>query len=439
MCVGDILALAAAAGKFSRQSSSARFHDDSRATRVLRVSHRETDEIPSWLAVAVFGLLPVVGLVSGPSYALLIFGLASLQALYNLAIHRGLPRIDPMLLPLAFGFCVLCWAGVTWSIVPQASIRASLQITSILLAVLIFLGNRPVSEKTAGMIFEVMRLGVYVGCGLVILDLLTGHRLQSMVTGNASHALTKYNRGVDYLVVVIWPILAYCRQRREPVKTMSLVVVVAVVLLVGESSTARLAAVLAVGALVLATYWPRLVKNGLPIMVAVLAMSLPFLLRVLSKDRSLLAPYIKNSGLDRLEIWDYMSARVLEKPFFGWGLWSARSVPIRPDELSQYAWAGEHGTYPHSHWMQLWVETGFCGVAMAVLFVWIVLARMQHVAESLRPLAYANIVAALTISFLNFEFTTDSWWAALAAAAYLWTALGRLGSGGQGGKNDRPA
>jgi O-antigen ligase len=260
-----------------------------------------------------------------------------------------------------------------------------------------------------------------------MLDLLTGHRLQSMVTGNASHALTKYNRGVDYLVIVIWPILAYCRQRREPVKAMSLVVVVAVVLLVGESSTARLAALLAAGALVLATYWPRLVKNGLPIMVAVLAMSLPFLLRVLSKDRSLLAPYIKNSGLDRLEIWDYMSARVLEKPFFGWGLWSARSVPIRPDELSQYVWA--RGNFPHNHWLQLWVEIGVCGVVMAVLFVWTVLARMQRMTDSLLPFAYANVVAALTISVLNFEFTTDSWWAALAAAAFLWTALGRLDSG----------
>ena len=51
------------------------------------------------------------------------------------------------------------------------------------------------------MMFEVMRVGIYVGCALVVLDLMTGHRLQSMVTGSAPNALTKYNRGVDYLVL----------------------------------------------------------------------------------------------------------------------------------------------------------------------------------------------------------------------------------------------
>jgi O-antigen ligase len=149
------------------------------------------------------------------------------------------------------------------------------------------------------------------------------------------------------------------------------------------------------------------------------AIGLPFALRLLSGVRGLLAPHIKESLLARLEIWDYVSARVMERPLFGWGIWSAKSLPISAEELSHYVREHGVGIYPHNQWLELWVETGVFGVALALAFVLLVLARIGRMPRQAQPFALAAVFLALMVSLTSFEITTDSWWAALAACAFL--------------------
>jgi len=137
-----------------------------------------------------------------------------------------------------------------------------------------------------------------------------------------------------------------------------------------------------------------------------------------------LAKVIKWSGIHRLEIWDYMSARILERPLTGWGLGVAKVVPIHADELATYLYADATGIYPHNQWIELWLETGLLGIVLALALVLLALWRIRG-----RWGAYglAAVAAALTASLLNFEITTDSWWAALAAAAVLYRLLPKDG------------
>jgi len=58
-------------------------------------------------------------------------------------------------------------------------------------------------------------------------------------------------------------------------------------------------------------------------------------------------------------------------------------------------------------------------VAIAIVFTLLVLRRIRSMPPSQRPYAYAAFAAAMTISCINFELTTDSWWAALAACGAL--------------------
>ena len=55
--------------------------------------------IDRWVPAVVFAALPTLGLAAGPSYAALVFGLAAMQLLGDLAIGRGIPAIDRPLAP----------------------------------------------------------------------------------------------------------------------------------------------------------------------------------------------------------------------------------------------------------------------------------------------------------------------------------------------------
>ena len=119
-----------------------------------------------------------------------------------------------------------------------------------------------------------------------------------------------------------------------------------------------------------------------------------------------------------------MSARVFERPVLGWGLSSSKWVPIRADELSHYLYANAQGIYPHNQWLQLWLETGAVGAALALTLALVALTRIRRLLPlSLQPFGLAAFASALTISLADFEITTDSWWAALVATAYLFAAL----------------
>jgi O-antigen ligase len=113
-----------------------------------------------------------------------------------------------------------------------------------------------------------------------------------------------------------------------------------------------------------------------------------------------------------------MAARILEHPLIGWGLGAAKAVPIRPEEMARYLYVSPDGVYPHNQWIEAWLECGLPGVLLGLALLWLTLSRCRS------PQAVAATAAALVMSALNFEITTDSWWAALAASALLFRLAG---------------
>jgi exopolysaccharide production protein ExoQ len=380
-----------------------------------------------WLPVVVFAALPTVGVIAGPSYAPMVFGLAIVRLLLGLWQTRRFPAIDRDLAWSAAVFVGLCWLGIAWSIVPGRSLHGAMQMTGIVAAVLIFLGGSPLADRVAGRLFPVLAFACLLGAAIVCIDTLLFYPLQALLTGRpALSAATKYNRGVDYLVLIVWPVLAYVWWRHRWQRTLLLAAGIGAALVLGSSAAGRAAGVTGAVVLVLAFRAPRMVAAGLATGTMLLAIALPFTLRVFAERHTALVPYVKPSGIHRLEIWDYMTARVLERPVQGWGILSASAVPIRPEELSSYIYVSSQGIYPHNQWLELWLETGALGAAVGLAFAVLVLVRVRRLPETLRPFAYAAFTSAMTVSCLNFEVTTDSWWAALAASGFLFATLGRF-------------
>ena len=322
------------------------------------MTHARPAESPLWSNrilgaawLAVFGALPLVGLAAGPSYAPLLFGLAAILTLSRLAW----PSIDRPLALLALLFLAVCAAGLPGAVQPAATAQRLGQMAAIMVGCLVLLAVPSPEQQTRDRLFRLMFWSIAAGALLLCADSLSDYRLQRLLTGGAANAATKYNRGLIALLLISWPVMAALAARGRKPRALILAALLLLALLVGLSSTG-LAALLASAAIWLLAQWvPRATRWALPIITSLAALALPWLLRLASEFRPRLAPMIKPSGLHRLEIWDYMSARILERPWLGWGLGGAKWVPIRPEELAGYAYVSPDGIYPHNQWIELWL------------------------------------------------------------------------------------
>jgi len=376
-------------------------------------------------ALAVFAALPTVGLVNGPVYAPLVFGLAGIMILAGLAGRRH--PVMTLDLPLtALAASLLAWSGLSlfWSIDPRHSLSGVLQLAAVSIPSLALLSAGVIEPKWKKPIFYVVAAATLIGPIFVIVDIVLQYKLHTIAFLHSdAWAPTKYNRGIDYLLIFVWPVLAWIR-RTDGWRMIGVIgAVIFAMILLSPSTTGRVEAIIGSVVLLLATRRPEFTARLLAVTVPAMALLFPFLVRLVAGLREAVGTHLKVSALHRLEIWDYMSARILERPLAGWGFWTAKQVPISGEELSHYVYADNSGIYPHNQWIGLWLECGFVGTAIALAAVLILLRRVTRLPEDIRPFAYAAFSCALVISNVNFEITTDSWWAALAATAFLFKAL----------------
>jgi O-antigen ligase len=382
-------------------------------------------EVTDGLLAAVLVALPVVGLVSGPIYAPAVFGVGVLRVLMLTARARRALPFDRQLWALAFMFIVLCWAGLGWSVAPRRSLAGAMQASLVLPGALIFLAAIPTVPAPLARRLLTLLTGAFLAGTLILLsDRLDGFFLLRLVDGKSVWP-TKYNRGIDYFLLMLLPTLGFALASRHRRLSWLLALSAGLTVAAGVNTTAQVALPFAAALIVLGFVAPRLAPWLLAIGTAAVALLLPFLLRLVTHFRPEIAPHIKLSGVERLEIWDYLSAHVLQRPIAGWGLWTSRLLPASREEMAHYIKASGSGIYPHNQWLELWVETGLPGVLIGLGFSLLVLRRATALAPSLRPFAYAAYGVAMAVASLGFEITTDSWWAALAVSAALFILFDR--------------
>jgi O-antigen ligase len=390
--------------------------------------------ILQWLPVAVFSLLPVMGLVAGPAYAPLLFGMGGVCLILRIVSEGRFPPFDKALCALALALVILALAGTTWSIDPQETLKDALQMGGVYAGAISVLAVTPFRSETMERLFFYMRIAFVIGALIMAADVATGYPLMSRLVHSSgiAYAPTKYTRGVDYALLISWPLLFWLWNRKDWRGLISVALSVSTMVLLGSGTTAKVAIVLS--ALVLAMAWKfhRLITRSLIVVLSVWMVTLPVSLRALSTLRHLYPDLpIKASAVHRFEIWDYMTARVFERPLLGWGLGGAGKVPINPEELASYRFAVASGSYPHNQGLELWLETGVLGASIGLLFVLLVLVRIGRLPSTMVPFALGAFVTALCIPMTGIRITTDSWFAALAACGYLFMAAQR-GDAGSG-------
>jgi O-antigen ligase len=221
-------------------------------------------------------------------------------------------------------------------------------------------------------------------------------------------ALRNVARGGYVLAVMVWP--ASMLLRREGRNPMVLALAAGVIV------TSVLFGADAPGAALLA---------GLLALAAVLAFGRPAVLALggLSAFYMLAAPWIVSLAIGqglfarlkaalpaswdaRLDIWSFADARILERPWLGWGLDASRT------------WKDIIPLHTHDAAMQVWLELGLPGAALvaALLFFLFWAASKATEGKGYMAVACATAVAYVTIGALSFGVWQD-WWLALGAVA----------------------
>jgi len=189
---------------------------------------------------------------------------------------------------------------------------------------------------------------------------------------------------------------------------------------------------LAVGLALLGPAWRRPVATARTVaaIVALGVLTAPLLSATLLEPTRIAAAYpsIPMPDFHRLNIWQFTTERIAERPLLGWGMDSARIIPggnetvrlilpsadgARDSEMARMP------LHPHNVSLQWWLELGLPGALLgAGLLVAVILACTALPAGA--PVAVAAAGAATLVLMVSYG-AWQSWWLGtlwLLAAAF---------------------
>lgn len=256
--------------------------------------------------------------------------------------------------------------------------------------------------STVGIIAVLLIEGVEGGALYGALsDLVGQHWPPDLVRRNAA-------RGSYGAAVLVWPCAAMLWRRDKASGAVVALVATAVgAALLGVDAPAA-AILVAAGAFAVVNYFGR---TGVWLCLAAAVahfLLTPWLFLTRAATGEVLPKDVgKVSWHFRMIIWRFASGKAAERPLFGWGLDSSR------------AWPDQIPMHPHDAAIQLWLETGLVGAALAAAFwAWLFwrIAEVERHDRVAAAIMAATGAAYLVIGAISFGVWQE-WWLALGAFA----------------------
>jgi O-antigen ligase len=392
-------------------------------------------------ALMVAGTIgPTLSIFAYKGLAPLFFAVAVVELGLFWHAHRRLPR-PPTGIGLLLGAFVL-WGmlGSTWSLDAEASWATAGKLAALTVFGLPLLSAlRSLESARRRLVMQAALGGLVAGLALLAIEAFFGMPITHAIysTLHLSHAvfLSMLNPAATALVllaaVMAGDLLAHGRFG----SALCVGAAAIVLAILSQSMAAGLAGVAA--ALIFAVvYWGGTVAaRALAAIVAGAILAAPLLpSRVLGPAKEFHWPTDAiPSVYQRIAIWQFAEARIDERPVLGWGLDAARRIPgghdgIKAESLhvqdpamrervAKYFSSGnieQMPLHPHNAALQIWLEAGGVGAALAAAFVFVALsatARRWPINRSATAGAFAFAMSALLIAGLSYGIW-QTWWLA---------------------------
>jgi O-antigen ligase len=390
-----------------------------------------------WLdAVAIFVVVmtPLLAYLAPLGFAPLV-ALAGLLALPGLRLSRA--AAPPLLILVA----LVLWAAVSLSWSPAAIDPATLKgydgverltILKLFLQTATYgaavVALREVSEAGGRRAATVLAYGVVALAVVAGMDAVSHARLYQILhkaTGETIRpdlAMVKVSLSTYAMALLFWPVSLILWRRQAPRLTLLLVLGMVVTSVITSSDACLAALVLGGLAWLLVRGAGR---NGAKVLVGLVAA--PFVLAPLAVlvgvETGVVAwlhKLVPASWDSRLNIWTFAADHVQSHPFRGWGLDASRSFgPAIP-------------LHTHNAQLQLWLELGGIGAALAGVFCcWLAygVVRISEKSRAEAAMAAGALVSYLVIGGLSFGVWQE-WWLGLGAVTLIACGLARAAAPG---------
>jgi O-antigen ligase len=363
-------------------------------------------------------------------------GFAPLLALTGLLALPGLRLTRAAAPPLLILVALTLWAAISMSWSPAAAgmskltdyddiesltaLKLFLQLATYGAAVVALRGLSEAGARRAAMVLAFSMVGL---AAIATIDSLSGAAIYQKLhalTGEGIRpdlAMVKVSLSTYVLTLLFWPVALILARlsRRALIGPLALGIIVTSVLC---SSDACLVALAAGGLIWLLVYFGG--QAGAKLLVGLVAAPfvlapLAVLLGVQTGAIAWLHRLVPASWDARLNIWTFTADHVQSHPFRGWGLDASRTfgsaIPL----------------HTHNAQLQLWLELGAIGAALAgVFFCWLAygVVRLNERSRAEAAMAAGALVGYLAIGGLSFGVWQE-WWLALGALTLIGCGLAR--------------
>lgn len=371
----------------------------------------------------IFALAATIGAFTGGIWAAFGIGLSLIAFIAVWLIERRMPKPDIALLYFILAFLAACALLNLHSWQPKLSWVKWEELITIFLPLSLLTASSVQKHAGRKRLFAILPWLVMIGAAALGVELSLGAPLLKWKNGQGT-LLSQYNRGFSYLVLLAFPVMAalWTSKRRWMIVPFILILLFPASLT--ELRAAKLALVLGLIVVLAAHYMPTITRRLLGI-APFLVIGWPLAAQTLFLAHHDWIKHLPHSWEDRMEIWDYMSYRVFEKPWLGWGLGSSPKLPFAQPNGALYRVELYGAPHPHNALIQLWVELGVPGVAFGILFALHMLLRTGRLKPALAPFACGAWMAGFSLAMIAYDFWTDSFWAAFALTGFAFALLHR--------------
>jgi hypothetical protein len=367
-----------------------------------------------------------------------VLAIAALMMLRGRVAWRGVLAPGAILAALALG----AWATASalWAAEAGQALAGGLRLLALVAALaLVLAAVRVMDERTARALLIGLVAGVVLGAALLLVELAFGAPLNNALRGFPAppRSAERTKPAATLLALLAGPAALAAHRLAGWRLAMPVGCVAVAAVLASTSEAARLGLAAGVAASGLALVIPALTRRALPALLAMAVLAGPPLVDQVAKG-AMRAGLLPLSAVHRILIWDYAAERAAERPFAGFGMDAARSLPggrERPDaaRLDRLGVTGTQRAFfeavpgnvvellplhTHSMPLQVRLELGFVGLGLFALFAFFSGRAVAALPERGAFAAGAAVAAAATVvSLLSYGVWQHWWWVSVALAA----------------------
>ncbi|MBC8267475.1 MAG: O-antigen ligase family protein [Rhodospirillaceae bacterium] len=364
-------------------------------------------------------LAGILGVVASKAMTVLV-ALSGLVCFISFLINRKQhPKfVSVFIVTLSLLFV---WAGISsiWALNGSGALQLCFRLTFLCLAGFVLLH----ASTTASSVTQVKsQKALLIGFGLSVLALIIGYTYaqetgDSLWGGYYFDPLTTLNNGAVIVALLLWPVTLMIWHNDKPTTAVLLLLAVSSGLMFLSSGASLLA--ICVGGLV----YVSLMFFGRPaaLVIAFATVGFIFIAPVISEkitNSETIMEIVENSPSSvkhRLIMWDFVSQKIDETPYWGFGMDSSRRLPQEEFRLASNMEIMP--LHPHNAALQIRLELGLPGIVLAAALVlslfWTVLKEAGN--RQQMAVRISILCSYLSVGVVSYG-VWQSWWIATAWA-----------------------